>query len=238
MSAADDLAVPASVTIRTLDTLEEVVRASDLFSEVWGGDRDPMPSALMRALAHAGNYVVGLYDGEQMIGASVAFFAAPASRTMHSHVTGILGEYQGQGLGRVLKQHQRSWALRRDVGHITWTYDPLVARNAHFNLRLLGARATEYLVNQYGAMYDGVNLGGESDRIMAAWALASFFWIRWLIAAFFTRKLALRANWQFRQGLAPLCLCQRLTGRGAPAIGRACPTEICRCGPAAAVAQW
>lgn len=173
MSAADDLAVPASVTIRTLDTLDDVARASDLFSEVWGGDRDPMPSALMRALEHAGNYVVGLYDGEQMVGASVAFFAAPAARTMHSHVTGVLTEYQGRGLGRVLKQHQRSWALRRDVGHITWTYDPLVARNAHFNLKGLGARATEYLVNQYGAMYDGVNLGGESDRIMASWALAS-----------------------------------------------------------------
>lgn len=173
MSAVDDLAVPASITIRSLDTLDEVVRASALFSEVWGGDRDPMPSALMRALAHAGNYVVGLYDDDRLIGASVAFFAAPAARSMHSHVTGILPEYQSQGLGRALKQHQRAWALRRDVGHITWTYDPLVARNAHFNLQVLGARATEYLVNQYGAMYDGVNLGGESDRLMASWALAS-----------------------------------------------------------------
>lgn len=165
--------LPEGIAIRTLDDLDEVFAASALFSEVWGGDRDPMPAALMRALAHAGNYVVGIYDGDRLVGASVAFFAAPGARSMHSHVTGVLGEYQSQGLGRALKQHQRAWALARDVGHVTWTYDPLVARNAHFNLRVLGGRVTEYLVNQYGAMYDGVNLGGESDRLMVSWALAS-----------------------------------------------------------------
>jgi len=171
----DDAAVdvPPGIDIRPLTSLDEVFTASALFAEVWGGDRDPMPAALMRALAHSGNYVVGLFDRERMIGASVAFFAAPATRSMHSHVTGVLPEYQSQGLGRALKQHQRSWALARDVGHITWTYDPLVARNAHVNLTVLGARATEYLVNQYGAMYDGVNLGGDSDRLLVSWALAS-----------------------------------------------------------------
>lgn len=73
----------------------------------------------------------------------------------------------------MLKQHQREWAFARDVGHITWTFDPLVARNAHFNLRVLGARATEYLVDHYGPMDDGVNRGDETDRIMISWALAA-----------------------------------------------------------------
>ena len=92
---------------------------------------------------------------------------------MHSHITGVLPDHQSQGLGRVLKQHQREWALARDVGHITWTFDPLVARNAHFNLRVLGTRVTEYLVNHYGPMDDGVNRGDETDRIMVSWALAA-----------------------------------------------------------------
>jgi predicted GNAT superfamily acetyltransferase len=61
----------------------------------------------------------------------------------------------------------------RDVGHITWTFDPLVARNAHVNLRVLGARVTEYLVDQYGPMDDLVNRGDESDRLMVSWALAA-----------------------------------------------------------------
>jgi len=169
----DDATPPTGIAIRPLETVEEVFAASAVLSGVWGGDRTGMPPNLLRALAHSGNYAVGLYDEDRMIGASVAFFAAPAERSMHSHITGILDGYRSQGLGRLLKAHQRQWAFARDVGHITWTFDPLVARNAHFNLRVLGARITEYLPDQYGAMDDGVNRGDESDRLMARWALAA-----------------------------------------------------------------
>ena len=168
-----ETATPPGIRIRPLDTVEEVHRASAVLSDVWGGDRGGMPPNLLRALAHSGNYAVGLYDEERMVGASVAFFAAPAARSMHSHITGVLPDHQAQGLGRVLKQHQREWALAREVGHITWTFDPLVARNAHFNLRVLGTRVTEYLVDHYGPMDDGVNRGDETDRIMVSWALAA-----------------------------------------------------------------
>ena len=167
------LETPHGIDIRPLETVEQVFAASAVLSEVWGGDRSGMPPNLLRALAHSGNYAVGLYDGDRMVGASVAFFAAPAARSMHSHITGVRPDHQSQGLGRLLKQHQREWALARDVGRITWTFDPLVARNAHFNLRVLGTRMTEYLVNQYGPMDDGVNRGDESDRVMVSWALAA-----------------------------------------------------------------
>jgi predicted GNAT superfamily acetyltransferase len=161
---------PQRIDIRPLDTLDAVFTASRVLAEVWEGDRSGMPPNLLRAIAHSGNYAVGLYDADRMVGASVAFFAAPAARSMHSHITGVLPGLQSQGLGRRLKLHQREWALARDVGHITWTFDPLVARNAHFNLRVLGTRVTEYLVNHYGPMDDGVNRGDESDRIMVSWA--------------------------------------------------------------------
>lgn len=161
------------IVIRPLNTLDEVFAASELFNAVWHGDRSGMAPNLLRALAHSGNYVVGMFAGDRMVGASAAFFAEPAARSMHSHITGVLPEYQSQGLGRRLKQHQREWALERGVGHITWTFDPLVARNAHFNLNVLGARVTEYLVNQYGAMDDGVNRGDQTDRLMVSWALAA-----------------------------------------------------------------
>ncbi|ANG86546.1 hypothetical protein A8L33_02545 [Microbacterium aurantiacum] len=159
--------------IRDLDTVADVFTASAVLADVWGGDRSGMPPNLLRALAHSGNYAVGLWDDERMIGASVAFFAAPAARSMHSHITGILPAHQGHGLGRALKEHQREWALARGVGHITWTFDPLVARNAHFNLAVLGARVTDFLVDHYGPMDDGVNRGDESDRLMVSWALAA-----------------------------------------------------------------
>lgn len=161
------------IRIRDLDTVADVFTASAVLADVWGGDRSGMPPNLLRALAHSGNYAVGLWDDERMIGASVAFFAVPAARSMHSHITGILPAHQGHGLGRALKEHQREWALARGVGHITWTFDPLVARNAHFNLAVLGARVTDFLVDHYGPMDDGVNRGDESDRIMVSWALAA-----------------------------------------------------------------
>ena len=161
------------IDIRPLETIAQIHEASDVLRRVWSGDRDTMPPGLMRALAHSGNYVVGLYEGERMVGASVAFFGPPAARSMHSHITGVVPGLQSRGLGRRLKQHQREWAFAREVGHITWTFDPLVARNAHFNLRVLGARITEYLVDHYGPMDDGVNRGDESDRIMVSWALAA-----------------------------------------------------------------
>jgi len=81
---------PPGIEIRELDTVPEVFAAAELLAEVWGGDRSGMPPNLLRALAHAGNYAVGLYEDDRMIGASVAFFAAPAARSMHSHITGVL----------------------------------------------------------------------------------------------------------------------------------------------------
>ncbi|MGV9193907.1 GNAT family N-acetyltransferase [Microbacterium sp. MC2] len=169
----DALVTPDGIEIRPLNTVEEIFEGSRVLAEVWGGDDSGMPPNLLRALACSGNYVVGLYDGDRMIGASAAFFAPPAERSMHSHITGILPEYQARGLGRLLKQHQREWAFARDVGHITWTFDPLVARNAHFNLLVLGARVTDYLVDHYGPMTDGVNRGDRSDRLLVSWALAA-----------------------------------------------------------------
>lgn len=169
-----DSGAPVAVPeIREIITVEQTFAAAEVLRKVRGEEHPGMPANLLRALAHSGNYVVGVHDGEQMVGASVAFFAAPGARSMHSHVTGVLDGHRAQGLGRALKQHQRAWALARDVGHITWTFDPLVARNAHFNLSVLGARVAEYLVDQYGAMDDELNRGDESDRLMATWALAA-----------------------------------------------------------------
>src|SRR5699024_1918597 len=72
---------------------------------------------------------------------------------------------------RELKEHQRQWALTHGVGNVTWTFDPLVARNAHFFLTVLGARVTGYAVNQYG-IFGGGDAGDESDRLDVKWALA------------------------------------------------------------------
>lgn len=158
--------------VRVLDSAQATHEASAVLDEIWRGDRGAMPANVLRALEHAGNYVVGVYDGARIIGAAVAFFGPPESRTLHSHIAGVIPEYQGRGVGRLLKQHQRRWALQRGVAVITWTFDPLVARNAHFNLNVLGAGVAEYLVDHYGAMRDGLNRGDASDRLLVHWLIA------------------------------------------------------------------
>jgi predicted GNAT superfamily acetyltransferase len=127
----------------------------------------------MRALSKAGNYVAGAYRGDDLVGASVAFFGPPAGAAMHSHIAAVAPGLRGRSVGFAVKQHQRAWALHRGVRRISWTFDPLVRRNAYFNLGKLGAVATEYLPNFYGQMADEVNAGDESDRLVVDWALTS-----------------------------------------------------------------
>ncbi|MEU4331929.1 GNAT family N-acetyltransferase [Nonomuraea dietziae] len=158
------------IEIRELHRLEEFAEAFRLFTGIWGFEpgNQPVNPEMMRALSHAGNYVAGAYEGGLMVGASVAFFAEGAA--LHSHITGAL---TGRGIGLELKRHQRRWALDRGLDRITWTYDPLVRRNAHFNLTKLGARPEKYLPSFYGVMDDAVNKGDDSDRLLAVWRLGA-----------------------------------------------------------------
>ncbi|MFE0173172.1 GNAT family N-acetyltransferase [Streptomyces sp. NPDC059002] len=158
--------------IRALHTMEEFDSVCRLFADIWGTQPGgaPVSAEVMCALAHAGNYVAGAYADGRLTGASVAFYGEPAGTTLHSHITGAT---PGHGAGLALKQHQRQWALDRGLKRITWTYDPLIRRNAHFNLTKLGARPEEYLRSFYGAMDDAINGGDESDRLLAAWDLCA-----------------------------------------------------------------
>ncbi|MGV9777185.1 GNAT family N-acetyltransferase [Streptosporangium sp. NPDC003464] len=160
----------SDVTLRELHSLEEFADAVRLFDDIWNPEpgKRPITVELMRALSHAGNYVAGAYRDDRIVGASVGFLGTPAGQVLHSHITGTRG---GRGIGFALKLHQRAWALERDLNRITWTYDPLVRRNAHFNLAKLGARPEEYLPSFYGVMGDAINTGDESDRVLAVWRL-------------------------------------------------------------------
>lgn len=153
--------------IAELGTIAEFERVVRLFDDIWHPEpwNPPITAELMRALTHAGGYVAGAFDGADLVGACVAFLAAGGA--LHSHVTGAVRP----GAGFALKLHQRAWALDRGLGRVTWTFDPLVRRNAYFNLAKLAARPEEYLPDFYGAMADAVNAGDESDRVLAVWRL-------------------------------------------------------------------
>src|SRR5206468_9447310 len=135
----------------------------------------PVGSDTLRALAHSGNYVAGAFIEGRLIGGLVGWLGGtpPHELHMHSHILGVLPGNETRGLGFELKQHQRGWCLGRGVNVMEWTTDPLVRRNAHFNLTKLGAEAPDYLVNVYGQMRDGINAGEESDRLLIRWHLDS-----------------------------------------------------------------
>ncbi|MFK8850699.1 GNAT family N-acetyltransferase [Streptomyces sp. Ac-502] len=157
-------------TVRELHRMADLDAVSLLYAGIWGTPpaHSPMSAEVMRALSHAGNYVAGAYEDGRLVGASVGFFGQPVGTSLHSHITGAV---MGRGAGLALKLHQRQWATARRLERITWTYDPLIRRNAYFNLVKLGARPEEYLTSFYGAMDDVINGGDESDRVVAAWNL-------------------------------------------------------------------
>ncbi|WP_030661477.1 hypothetical protein [Streptomyces rimosus] len=159
-------------TVRELHLMEDFEAVSLLYADIWGSEpgSSPISGEVMRALSHAGNYVAGAYEDGRLVGASVAFLGEPIGTSLHSHITGAV---MGRGVGLALKTHQRQWALARRLTRITWTYDPLIRRNAYFNLVKLGARPEEYLTSFYGAMDDAINGGDASDRVLAAWDLTA-----------------------------------------------------------------
>lgn len=164
----------AGVQIRELSSLDSMDAASSLCSSIWRPhpDNPPVTTDLMRARSKAGNYVVGAYRGEELVGTCVAFFGPPMQAVMHSHIAAVSPAVRGGNIGFALKVHQRAWALTHGVSTITWTFDPLVRRNAYFSLAKLAASADEYLPNFYGSMRDAINGDDDSDRLLLRWNLS------------------------------------------------------------------
>jgi len=156
--------------IRTVQSPDDMAAIVTVFQQVWGTTTPIVNVELLRAMAHSGGYVAGVYDNDRLMGASFGFLARHRGEpALHSHVTGILPGLQHSGVGRSVKLHQRDWAAARDIAWITWTYDPIVRRNAWFNIEVLGAHVSEYVVNFYGEMSDSINAHDESDRLVVAW---------------------------------------------------------------------
>ena len=157
--------------IRLIDDAVGTRRVSALVDEVWGATTPLLGVELVRAIGHAGGYVAAAFVDDQIVGASLGFLATHRGEpALHSHVTGIVPSVRATGLGRELKLHQQAWAASRGLRWVTWTFDPLVRRNAWFNLRVLGAEVQEYLVDFYGPIDDSINARDESDRLFVAWA--------------------------------------------------------------------
>lgn len=176
-ASATNAAEKSGVRIRALDSTESSFACERFLSEVWqtGPDCPPIAADVIKAIADAGSYVVGAVDrttgGDRLLGACIALWGPPGRPELHSHIAGVHADARGRDVGFALKLDQRAHALECGVPEITWTFDPLVARNAHFNVRKLGGSAREYLPDYYGRLADGLNGTDDSDRLMLRWDL-------------------------------------------------------------------
>jgi len=177
---AEAAARRSGVVIADLRDIPHIEAACALLTRIWGNPPGlpVIEPHMVRAFALSGEQVLSAYevhhpdDPDHMVGVSVAWFGRDQDgEHLHSHITGVAPGMQGRDIGFALKQRQRAWALGRGIGTIRWTFDPLIRRNAFFNLCKLGALADKYYINLYGAMTDATNLGDESDRFEVSWRL-------------------------------------------------------------------
>lgn len=163
-------------TIRALKDVETLRRCERLQRAVWGlKDRQIVPVHQLLAAVAAGGIVLGAFDPKgTLVGFSYAFPGRREGRVLfYSHMTAVLAEHRGRGVGFRLKCAEREAALAAGVDRIVWTFDPLQVTNARLTLNRLGAQAARYYTDYYGVMTGALNQGLPSDQFEVDWFLRS-----------------------------------------------------------------
>jgi len=161
--------------IHLIETPEEMRLVEQLQREVWpGSETDVVPLHMLITAIHNGGLVLGAFVDEMLAGFVFGFPGIETTpdgpRLKHcSHMMGIHPDYRDGGVGFALKRAQWQMVRHQGLDHITWTYDPLLSRNAYLNIAKLGAVCTTYRRSEYGDMRDGLNVGLPSDRFQVDW---------------------------------------------------------------------
>jgi predicted GNAT superfamily acetyltransferase len=170
---AGDRAFPGDaspgVHIRALESLEDCDGCVNLQRDVWGfGENDIVPASLLHIVAYVGGIAAGAYDDNGMLlGFVFGISGIHDGELAHwSHMLGVRESARNLGVGRKLKEHQRAELARMKVARIFWTFDPLMAKNAYFNLNRLGAKVMEYVPNMYGITHSPLHFGLPTDRLV------------------------------------------------------------------------
>jgi predicted GNAT superfamily acetyltransferase len=164
------------IEVRALSAHTDLEAAVRLQQEIWGFEEiELLPLRLFVVATKVGGQAFGAFDGRRMVGFCLAIPGMkPGGKSyLHSHMLGVLPEYQNAGVGRTLKLAQREDALQRPLELIEWTFDPLEIKNAFFNMERLGAIVRRYVLNQYGTTSSHLHGGLPTDRCIAEWWIGS-----------------------------------------------------------------
>jgi len=165
---------PASLVIRPFASHADYEACVALQRATWGeGFRELVPPAMLQIAQKMGGIAAGAFEGARLLGFVYGISGLAAGRLAHwSHMLAVDEAYRDRGIGRRLKEHQRAELLAAGIERMLWTFDPLVARNAHLNFNRLGARVVEYARDMYGqdpmSPMDSV-IG--TDRLVVEWEL-------------------------------------------------------------------
>jgi len=163
-------------TIRPLHSIPEIREVIALEQEIWGASvpEDAVGVPLFVASLKRGAVLLGAFEQERLIGFVYSFPGLKDGRPMHwSHMLGVLPAWRTSGIGRALKLEQRRRCLAMGIDLMEWTFDPLVAVNAHLNFRRLGVVVEEFVLNVYGDSASPLHRGAPTDRFIAQWWMAS-----------------------------------------------------------------
>lgn len=173
MSSATSSPTP-NIIIRDIETLSEMKEIEQLQRDIWGvEDLDVYPALGFKPQKEVGAVLMGAFAEGRMVGFVFGFPGILDGETIiHSDMLGILPDYRSQNLGYLLKLAQRDAAIKLGVNRITWTFDPLQSRNAHFNFSKLGVIADRYYPDYYGVTSSFLHRHG-TDRLWVTWLVQS-----------------------------------------------------------------
>ncbi|HYC50576.1 MAG TPA: hypothetical protein VEB19_05635, partial [Gemmatimonadaceae bacterium] len=161
--------------IRALASHADYQACVALQYETWGRDfRDAVPASVLIISQRLGGVVAGAFDGDRLSGFVFGITGVEDGTVVHwSDMLAVRADVRNTGIGRRLKEHQRSQCARVGATVMYWTYDPLVSRNAHLNFNVFGVRVVEYVQDMYGHdTGSDLHRGVGTDRLVVAWHVA------------------------------------------------------------------
>lgn len=166
------------IIIRECTKIEEFYGCIEIQRKVFASpELEISPVRHFIVAKNAGGFTLGAFIGGKLVGfvLSNAAILTTGEPFFYSHMTAVADEFQHHGIGAKLKWAQRDAALKRGINFIKWTFQPVQARNAFFNLEKLGAIVCEHRANFYGTDYSTQDekIGLDSDRLFAEWHLES-----------------------------------------------------------------
>ncbi len=167
------------IRIQRLLSTEQHDEAVELQKFYWGQDAENLvPRHMLHSISHHGGHILGAYDGQEMVGFVMGFIGtdidfedrdarpAMANLLIMSKRMLVLPQYRGQNIGFRLKMAQREIAMKQAIRLVTWTVDPMLAANAHLNIRKLGG-----VIQRFTANYFGLSKPADlrADRLTVEW---------------------------------------------------------------------